>query len=292
MPGNQFLDPSMFKEDEESLTSLDDSTYMSQPDTNRRAAGAQANIPYQFTQEPRPNMTDNFQAQSTYSPSLSAESQGKYPQQAHLTAMLPSAAQEYDLDPAFKVSNTTNFNQEQYTRQTFSHTRFYPESNELGLDETLWSASDLQKYSSPFAVGSTGATAFMSQPQDFSARHGDNPTFFQPYPQYHSDDTSRQVSFSQFPNEQKRPRLPLTTNLSSVSLPSPLRRSSSATVSKSETHPQFSRKSSQASIALATPTIDSVMLSPASSTMGSQRQGGRLNRDNHAQSQAFFDVVE
>lgn len=174
------------KDDEASISSsMDDSAYMSQPDTGRRGK----NENYHMPQDTRSQIMEPLS--HIYSPTLSVQSHGTFtgsqPDMSNI--MLPSTAGS---DADF-----TNFNNAQVASPTDFTFRAPMPSHTWG--------SESQSYSAPFASGSIDAPAtFLHRQNSYPSRAVSQP-FFAQYPAYGIDSM---ISNTQSVPEQRRVRSP------------------------------------------------------------------------------------
>jgi hypothetical protein len=165
---NQFLDPNMFKDDASMTSSMDDSTYMSQPDTGRQQ-GLRAPSRNQHTVQRQPDVFPN----QLFSPALSTSSHGGYPgAQSDMNSLfLSSNATETDFgESAF--SEFANFPAQGLNQNTYQ----LPSSSRQADDSHSGWIADSQNFSRPFAVSSVDA---ISAQNDLSAREFMKPSFAQ-----------------------------------------------------------------------------------------------------------------
>lgn len=226
------------KDDEASISSsMDDSAYMSQPDTGRRV---KKNDNYQVPQDTRSQIMEPFVGPHIYSPTLSVESHGTFhgSQSEMGNMILPPTAGSDNGDSNFKMSDFTNFNNAQVASPT-DFTFRAPMHNQWG--------NESQSYSAPFASGSIDApSTFLSRQSSYPSRAVNQPYFAQ-YPAYGIDSM---ISNSQNLNEQRRVRSPFEPVATAA--PADVHR---PTLQQSDSKPRFE-------------TSD--VLSPASTVMTSQ----------------------
>ncbi|KAH7050171.1 hypothetical protein B0J12DRAFT_740442 [Macrophomina phaseolina] len=181
------------KDDDASISSsMDDSAYMSQPDTGRRG---KKNDNYQVPQDTRSQIMEPFVGPHIYSPTLSVESHGTFPgsQSDMGNMMLPTTAGSDNGDSNFKMSDFTNFHNAQVASPTDFTFRAPMHSQSWG--------SESQSYSAPFASGSIDApSTFLSRQNSYPSRAVTQPYFAQ-YPTYGIDSM---ISNSQNMSEQRR----------------------------------------------------------------------------------------
>lgn len=154
---NQFLDPNVLKDDVASMTSsMDDSTYMSQPDTGRHGPRTQSR-----NQHDSRRQSDVYAGQ-IYSPALSSSSHGYHGGQSDVTQLfLPSNATEMDFgEGAF--SEFTNYHSQGYGPQLPYNLSNTSTTRQTDDHQSIWPA-DSQSFSRPFAVGPIDAVSFQNE---------------------------------------------------------------------------------------------------------------------------------
>lgn len=176
------------KDDEESISSsMNDSAYMSQPDTGRRG---KKNENYHVPQETRSQVMEPFAGAHIYSPTLSVGSHGTFHgSQADMSnIMLPPTAASDNGDGNFKMSDFTNYNGQVGSPTDFSF---------RAPMQSGW-GNNSPSYSAPFASGSIDAPAiFLQRHNTYPSRAVVQPYFAQ-YPSYGID--------SMISNTQAEPR--------------------------------------------------------------------------------------
>lgn len=214
------------KDDEASISSsMDDSAYMSQPDTGRR--GKKQNDSYQVPQDARSQIMEPFVGAHIYSPTLSVESHGTFHgTQADMgNVMLPPTAGSENGDGNFKMSDFTNFNNAQVASPT-DFTFRAPMHSQSG-----W-GNETQSYSAPFVSGSIDAPSTYLQRQNSYPSRAVVQPYFAPYPSYGIDSM---ISNSQNMPEQRRVRSPFE-QLPATAAPADVQR---PTLQQSDSKPRF-----------------------------------------------------
>ncbi|KKY25578.1 putative zinc finger domain-containing protein [Diplodia seriata] len=184
------------KDDEASISSsMDDSAYMSQPDTGRRGK----NENYHMPQDTRSQIMEPMVGSHIYSPTLSVQSHGTFngsqPDMSNI--MLPATAASDNGDGHFKMSDFTNFNHAQVASPTDFTFR-------APMHSQSW-ASESQSYSAPFVSGSIDApSTFLHRQSSYPSRTVSQPYFAQ-YPTYGID--SMISNTQSMPEQRRRPTL-------------------------------------------------------------------------------------
>jgi len=217
-----FLDQPLAKDDEVSISSsLDDSTYMSMPDSGRRAVGS-ADITFNHgSRDPRSQMMDPFLGHNLYSPTLSSDSQSVFPgSQADMSQMfLPPAVG----DAENAISDFTNYHGQMYGRpasfdfQGNVMPRFIS-AGDVDAGQDQWSNTEVQMYSRPFAVGPVEGTTYFPPRHQTHGQHNAMAHRFVVPSSYGSQVTSPNTFTARSTSMHRRPRLSrLPRSMTSVS---------------------------------------------------------------------------
>ncbi|KAK8209281.1 hypothetical protein IWZ01DRAFT_505245 [Phyllosticta capitalensis] len=162
------------KDDEASISSsMDDSAYMSQPDTGRKKSVKTESGSFQLPQDARSQIMEPFQGSNLYSPSLGVDNRGAFhggqPDMGNM--MLPAAAGSDNGDGNFRMSDFANFGHGQSVSPTDYNMR-----TQMSNGQTGWSSAEMPNYSAPFAAGPVEAT-FAPRQHTYHGRTVSQPIF-------------------------------------------------------------------------------------------------------------------
>ncbi|KAK7617264.1 hypothetical protein IWX50DRAFT_681851 [Phyllosticta citricarpa] len=229
------------KDDEASISSsMDDSAYMSQPDTGRKKS-VKDNTSFQLPQDARSQIMEPFQGSNLYSPTLGVDNRGAFhvgqPDMGNM--MLPAAAGSDNGESNFRMSDFANFGHGQSVSPTDYNMRAQMPNGQAG-----WSSAEMPNYSAPFAAGPVEAT-FAPRHQSYHGRTVSQPIFSS----YSSFGIDSMISDSHNMPDQRRARF-----------------EQPATAAPADMH----RPSLQRAVSDTKARFDSDVLSPSSTVMSTQ----------------------